>query len=282
MPVNRYTGLAVMLCSIIYQSAPDVPRAFAGGKGQIVREVVETVAGGGVRSVPKLTKAVSSQVDDLVARFGTDVTTATRKVGPEAVAKIAKADHSHTGQCIKLVARRGDEGLWVVSRPNRLAIFIRHGDDAATAMIRHREIVIPLIDRFGGPAARALGKLKPRNARRLVMLHNSGTLARTSRAEEVFEVIGKYGDRGMEFIWKHKGALAGGAVLGLFLANPEPFLDGSRQLGEVAIGSVIAPVARTAAEALNWNAFAPIGCTILAAIAWRRGLFGRRRAKHAG
>ena len=46
--------------------------------------------------------------------------------------------------------------------------------------------------------------------------------------------MGRYGDRAMDFVWRHKGTLAVGTVLASFLTDPAPFLDGSRDLAGVA------------------------------------------------
>jgi hypothetical protein len=73
-------------------------------------------------------------------------------------------------------------------------------------------------------------RLTPRNARRLTMLAEDGTLARTGRWSELLAVIERHGDRAMDFIWRHKGALAVTTVLGVFLAEPSAFLGGGREL----------------------------------------------------
>src|SRR6185503_5178963 len=81
----------------------------------------------------------------------------------------------------------------------------------------------------------------PPNARRLAIMVQGGELARIGRAGELLEVIGRYGDRAMEFIWRHKGALAVSVVLA-FLADPGPFLDGARDLAAVAAEAAARPV----------------------------------------
>ena len=74
-------------------------------------------------------------------------------------------------------------------RSGRLALFARYGDDAAEALVRHQEIAVALIERFGAPAARAVKNLDGRNARRLAMLAADGPLFRAGRADELLEVI---------------------------------------------------------------------------------------------
>ena len=66
------------------------------------------------------------------------------------------------------------------------------------------------------------------------MMVNDGSLAASGKAPELLQVIGRYGDRGAEFVWKNKGALAVGAVALAFVTDPEPFIIGTRELAEIA------------------------------------------------
>ena len=68
-------------------------------------------------------------------------------------------------EVIKLYAKRGDEALWVISEPKRLVIFIKHGDSAADALIKHPGIADVLIKRFGDDAATALNGLSRQGGR---------------------------------------------------------------------------------------------------------------------
>src|SRR5947208_3262448 len=70
----------------------------------------------------------------------------------------------------------------------------------------------------------------PRGARRRAILAEDHTLATLGRTGDVLAVVGRHGDRALDFVWRHKGALAVGAVLAEFLADPAPFLDGTRRL----------------------------------------------------
>ena len=54
------------------------------------------------------------------------------------------------------------------------------------------------------PAAQALNAINGQNACRMAMMLEERELARMSKPRELFEVIGRYGDRAMEFVWKHK------------------------------------------------------------------------------
>lgn len=65
---------------------------------------------------------------------------------------------------------------------------------------------------------------------------------------ELLGVIARHGDPAMEFIWKHKATLAGGAALTAFLTNPEPFINGTARLGETAAEHIIQPVVQDVAK----------------------------------
>ncbi len=123
-----------------------------------------------------------------------------------------------------------------------LELVARHGDDAARALMRHPGLAQSVIASCGAPGARALAGLRPLQARRLAMLIDDGTLSRLGRSQEVLQVIEKYGDRGLNFLWDHKGALAVGTILTAFLADPAAFLKGARELGGEAAGLVTKPV----------------------------------------
>jgi len=133
---------------------------------------------------------------------------------------------SKAPEVIKLYAKRGDEALWVILEPKRLDIFIKHGDSAADALIKHRGLADNLIERFGGDAATALTTITKPNAQRLAMVADEGLLSASARSAELLPVIRQYGDEAMEFIWKNKGALAGSAVLISFLNNPQAYISG--------------------------------------------------------
>ena len=60
------------------------------------------------------------------------------------------------GKVIKLMVRAGDDAFWVIEKPNRLAMFLKWGDQAADAVVKHKGIADGLVEQFGGSAARAL------------------------------------------------------------------------------------------------------------------------------
>ncbi len=105
------------------------------------------------------------------------------------------------------------------------------------------------------------------------------------RGAELCQVVGAWGEKGMEFVWKQKGALATTTVLAAFLADPAPFITGLRDLSEIVAENAIRPiaeipgeVAREAAKGINWTLIVLVAM-LLGAIAlvtasgfWRRAL----------
>jgi hypothetical protein len=141
----------------------------------------------------------------------------------------------------------------VVKDPDRLSLFAKHGDEAAEAMIKHKEIAQPLIRSFDAPAAKALNALDGRNARRLAIMADEGELARIGRTEQLLGVISRFGDRGMDFVWRNKGALAVAAALTAFLAEPAPFIEGTKDLAAIVGQEVARPLVQEAGGSANWT-----------------------------
>ena len=147
------------------------------------------------------------------------------------------------GKAAREVAERLGRGLrGTASR--RAAL---HVDDAARAVTPHLKVGMTLVP-LARSSSRAMAALAPRNARRLAMLAEDGTLARTGRWSELLAVIERHGDRALDFVWRNKGALAVATVLGTFLADPEAFLGGGRELIGGAATQPIAIVADAAAS----------------------------------
>ena len=115
--------------------------------------------------------------------------------------------------------------------------------------------------------SRAMPRLTPRNARRLAILAEDGALARTGRWSELLAVVERHGDRAMDFVWRNKGALAVATALGTFLADPEAFLGGRRELIGGAAQEATQPIAIVAdAAAGRWMGIAR--SVVVVGLAW--------------
>lgn len=253
------------------------PAAQAGVTTQAAKAVAKKVLGKGGREVTsEAIESAAARMTSAAAKHGDDILPAVQKVGMRAI-PLADDAGKHGPQVVKLMARYGDEAVWVVAKPNRLAMFVRYGDDAAQALMKHRTLAADLIEALHAPAAKALAKVGDRNARRLALMHKSGDLARIGRTDELLGVVGRYGDRAMEFIWNHKGKLATAAVLAAFLADPEPYINGVATLASTIAVPVVEggkALGREIARSINWTRIfllAGGGIAVLVVLrTWRR------------
>jgi hypothetical protein len=226
--------------------------ATADGKRKAAQEVAEYAIQRFGRSAAKGTvQTLATKIESTAARHGPDVLTAVRKVGPRAIPLVEEAG-AHGKQAAQILARHGEAGaVWVVTRPAAMTLATRHGDRAAAVLVKHAGVAEPVIGKFGAPAVRALEAVGPQSGRRMAMLAADGQLARIGRTEEVLEVVARYGDRGAKFVWDNKGALAVGTVLTAFLASPEPFINGTRDITKVAGETVVTPVVTPIAKGVG-------------------------------
>ena len=227
------------------------------GKAAMLREAAEAAfAKLGGKTTKYTVDGIKNRLSGMMRRHGDAARIAVKKVGPQAF-QLADDAGPHADAVVKLMAKRGDEAVWVVSNKNRLAIFIKHGDEAAEAMIKHQEIIEPLVKNLGSPAARAATKISTRNGRRLAIMHADKSLAKLGRTPELLRVIESYGDSAMAFIWKNKGPLAVASVMAAFLADPETFIAGGNTLVENVAENTIAPIADATgtgiANRTNWT-----------------------------
>lgn len=266
--------LAGMLCTTV----------MAGVKSKAAREAAEYVFERFGKEIGEETvETLAEKIGKYGARFGDDAVDAIRQTGPRAFRLIDDAGEN-APEVVKLLNRFGNDAVWVAAKPRNLAIFVKHGDDAAAAMIKHPGIAESTIEAFGQPAARALQKVSPQNARRVAMMADDGSLAATGKANDLLEVVGKYGDKAAEFIWRHKGALAVATIATAFLADPQPFIGGTRDLADVAVrpvDSAAKELGRGVAEGTDWTivivSIAALGVVLAILRVWQPWVRRRKR-----
>jgi hypothetical protein len=224
------------------------------------RELAESALGRLGRGVARGGgEALARRIATAAARHGDDlVRGAFHKVGPRALSVADDAGTALAPRALRLVSRHGDEAAAVLTR--RSLKLLHLGDDAAEMLVKHKGISTTLLEAFGNSATRALGKLSPRAGRRLAMLKDN--LLRVKRAKDLLEVIGKYGEPAMDWIWKNKGTLAATAAMATFLANPEPFINGTRKLTETVAKEVVVPVTSKVIEGGTKVADSVVGATV--------------------
>ena len=268
-----------LLLSVLFTNG-----TYAQGKAALAKEAAEYVLRKfGREAADEGVETLTRKIETLAIRHGDDAIPAVKKVGPRVFRLIEEAGE-HGTHSIKLMAKYGDDSIWIVSKQNRLAIFVKYGDDAAKSMIKHGEIAESLIQSLGKPGASALNAVSSQNARRLAMMADDGQLTKIGRTPELLEVVATYGDRAMDFIWKHKGALAVTAALTAFLANPEPFIDGTADITKYVKEGAVRPIAEEVGRRTNWTVVIVSGAGVFAVLlcirAWMRHGRSSNEPKH--
>lgn len=233
MKIRHILGLALIGVSLL------VPlNGVAGLFTSTAREVGDAVFSKfGKGAAGSTADEISSTATNAIARYGNDAVPLLRNSGHAGFQALELAGDK-APEVIKLYAKRGDEALWIISQPKRLAIFIKHGDSAADALIKYPGLADSLVERFGGDAATALTAISKPSAQRLAMVAEEGLLNASARSPELLPVIRQYGDSAMEFIWNNKGALAVASVLGTFLGDPQAYISGVRELAVPVLNSI--------------------------------------------
>ena len=220
----------------------------------MARELVEFVTRRFSKEVAEEgSEVLTRKVESLLVKYGDEVAEAVRKVGPRSIQLLDEAAAEGAQQSARLLAKHGDDAIWVVGNQSRRSIASKLGDDAAEAMIKHGEIAEPFLEMAGKSGASALCNVSTKSGRQMKMMLDEGALVKIGRTSELMSVVGKYGDNAMEFIWKNKGALLVGTALAAFLSDPEPFINGTKDLATVAANVAIEPLAREIGSRTNWT-----------------------------
>lgn len=220
--------------------------AIAGPAGAAIRETAEFIMSKFGKGVAGQTvEEVTETTARVVAKHGDQALPLLRNSGHAGFTAL-KESGENAPKVIKLYARKGDEAIWVISEPKKLAIFIKHGDSAADALLKHPGIADSLIGSYGDEAVGALHSVSRQSAQRLSMVSEDGLLNAAPRSKELLPVIRRYGDEAMDFVWKNKGPLAVAAVLGTFLDDPQTYISGAKEL-------VISPVVEPIVRNINWT-----------------------------
>jgi hypothetical protein len=210
---------------------------------QLIRRFSKEVADQGVEKL-------ASRVQSVMAIAGDDVLKIIETGGPRAL-RILEGSGADAAVTARLLSKYGDQAIGALESPVRLGLVRQFGQEAGEAIIKHGAVAENLIASAGTPAIRAMKPLTEQGVRRMAMLADEPTTAAMVQSPDLLNVIGRYGDRAMDFVWRNKLALAGTATLAAFVANPEPFLDGTRQLVENSVESIATNVAKPIAEQLG-------------------------------
>ena len=227
---------------LLFAALLPVTSAVANPPAIVIREVAEYLMKKSSGLAAKGAQAVTSQVTDAVTRCGPDALPFLRKAGPDGLQILDNAG-ANAPDVIKLVLKRGDDVVHVISKPRNLTIFVKHGDNAIDALAKHPGLAEDLIERFGSSGATAMTKVSRVNAQHLAILAKKDPVMAAGQADQLLKIVGKYGDNAAEFIWKNKVVLASTTVLAAFLADPEPYLNGAKDLASAGVKAATPVVA---------------------------------------
>jgi hypothetical protein len=231
-----------MTIILLFAALLPVTSVVANPPAIVIREVAEYLMKKSSGLAAKGAQAVTSQVTDVVTKYGADALPFLRKAGPDGLQILDNAG-ANAPDVIKLVLKRGDEAVYVISKPRNLAIFVKHGDNAIDALAKHPGLAEDLIERFGSSGATAMTKVSRANAQHLAILAKKDPVMAAGQADQLLKIVGKYGDNAAEFIWKNKVVLASTTVLAAFLADPEPYLNGAKDLASAGVKAATPVVA---------------------------------------
>ena len=244
----RWAEMTVVAVTLFL--AVGTPPACADVKSKLAQETADYIlARFGRQAVKEGVETLAARIESYAARHGEGFYAAVRRVGPSAFRLVEEAGE-HAPQVIGILGRFGEDGaVWVASRPRAMRLFLEHGEEAAAVLAKTHGVAEEAVAGLGRPAVTAFESLATaQNARRLAMMaSDGGELAAMGRTPEVLGVVAKYGDAGLEFLWKHKGVLASGAVVAAFLADPEPFITGAKDITQVLAENTIKPLAEVPA-----------------------------------
>jgi hypothetical protein len=228
------------------------------------------------------TELLAKKIEVFATKYGDDGLKAVRELGPQAMTAAGKAG-AQAPAAVRAMARFGDDGVeWIAKRPQNLELAAKYGDDAVEAIVKHKEVAEPLVKELGEQGAKALKAVSPQQGRQLAMLAADQSTSAMARNPQLLDVVSKYGDNAMNFIWRNKGALAVGTTLAAFLANPQPFIDGTAQLAQAAGENFVKPMTEGIVGSIDWTVIAIlVAMTIGLGGVWRSYLKHRAALRKA-
>jgi hypothetical protein len=158
-----------------------------------------------------------------------------------------------------------------VEGESAVAAMAKYGDEAVELMIRHPGVGRDLLAQFGGQVLR-----RSLTTESVVTLNRLAEPIRASgRSAEILAVVEKFGDRACDFLWRNKGTIFAGAVLASFLHDPQPYIDGVKQLAV----DPASRIAHDAAAGTNWTLVFIVGILVVSAWLGIRWTWAARRSR---
>lgn len=190
--------------------------------------------------------ALAGRLEGMALRHGDEVFKAARSVGPQFFKVMEEVGVNNAGKAVRVMAQHGEGGVaWILRRPKAMSLLTKYGEEAGAVLVKHPGgFVEPLLEQGGANAIKAFQAVGPQGGRRLAMLlGEGGELAATGHTPELLQVCGMWGQKGCDFLWKNKAPLATATVLAAFLAAPEAFITGARDITKIVGDDVLKPIA---------------------------------------
>jgi hypothetical protein len=195
----------------------------AGVAGKSVEEAWEFIAKKFFREIAEEggEKILQMKFKSLAAKYGDEAILAIRKVGPKGIDLVER----YGDDALRQLNKHGDEALFLLQRSGDEVIPLvkQFGDDAVVACIKHPGVGKNFIKEFGKDGINIANQISTDSV--IKLLKNADKIKKSGKAEEIFKIILKYGDKAVTHIDKHKLLYLGGYALSEFLENPEKYLD---------------------------------------------------------
>lgn len=235
--------------------------------GKALRELAEVlVKQGGKEATDESIEAMTKQVAKMVARYGADAVPVMERYGVSAYRLLNDLPEGDGKLLVKSVRTYGDDAIRVAQTSAGREVLFSGSDAAIRAVIKYSDEAIPMIRKYGDDCARVLNNLPPQQGRRLIQLENE-KLFDAAQFDQFVGVVGRYGERGMEYIWRNKKLLLAAGAFALFANDPEVYINGIRDLAKDLGNITLGPIVKN----VNWNLW--VGVLMVAAsirLLWRK------------
>lgn len=264
-------GLMVVL------SVPETHGGAATGAAKGLRELAEAIAEqAGKKGSKEVVEQTTKELADISAKYGDEGLIAVDQYGASALRVMKNAGQDAGEYLPKAINRYGSDALRLAESPAGRQV-LREGNEAVIkAVAKHTESALPMIREVGESAARALDSVDSKNGRRLLQMHGENVF-KEADFDQVVSLIGKYGDRMCEFIYKHRKVLGGAGALAIVAANAEKVIDGTFDLGK-ELGKEAGGVAKHAIDKINLNLWIGVALCLIS-VSW---LIKRRMSLASG
>lgn len=217
-----------------------------------VREVAEALAKqSGKTAGREFVETTSVQLARISVKCGAESLEVINKHGIKAFRVFLRAGDDAGPYLVQGVRLYGDDAIRIAQTSAGRSVLRGGNPSAIRSVARHGDAALPVLRQYGDSGARALEKLSPANGRRLIRLAEDNSIP-AADLQKLMGPVQTHGDRAMDFIWRHRKLMAGTAVVGAFVANPEPFLDGLNKLAEQA-AKPMGAIAMRIVDSIRWN-----------------------------